>query len=221
MSSLTRKMATLSLAGPSRNRSRSRSRRRGPRQRSRSRGRPSQPTTSRQRPKRSNALVDGTAELRKSELFVTVKTNADGTFATARLIDPTSDDSEAKILKGFANIFDQISWKSLSFEWVPTVGYDIAGNIFIGVDWDAQVTKPADATIVAAMEPNIMAGLHQPIRMTVPARKYQPQNWLRMHRTGQDTELAKLAIFASGPKDTALGFVKIHYDIRFQGTRAT
>lgn len=152
---------------------------------------------------------------------MTVKTDEKGSFAASHFVDPMADNIEAKVLKAFANIFDQCSWRSLVFEWVPTVGYNTEGNIIIGVDWDAQTDATVTGPIVAAMEPNLILGLHQPSKMVVPVRKFQPQNWLRLHRSGNDTELAKLAVIAAGPASKSLGFIKITYDIRFQGTRSS
>lgn len=142
-----------------------------------------------------------------------------GDFAGIYGIDPSTTTHEAGVLQAFSKLFDQVQWKRLTFEWVPTVGTTEGGNVIFGVDWDANVTKPDKAAKVAALTPNKVLAAYSSGTMAVNARQYQPQRWLRMHSSDGDADLAWLSVYATGPHGKQLGFIRIHYDVRFQGTR--
>lgn len=227
---LTRRLQLLERG---RRRSRSASKRRGSRSRNRAvqfRGKSPAPSTSRAaRGKRRQAplmpnISQGCMKVAKSELLATVaveKKNDPVVFEAE--IDPGSSSlTGLNWLRRIAGLFDQVRWLSLEVHWEPAVGYNANGFVQMGFDWDsAVVTSSSLDSRIYAMSPNKGGPIREPMRMAIPAAKFQHQRWMRMHLDGAEAVLGKLVCRITSDLDAKmeLGRFHLNYKVEMQGTR--
>lgn len=204
----------------SRSRSRGRSGSRGPRPRSRTpAGRaPSQP---RRRKKNRGPAAEssgsvGCVRLRNAEIFLEVKSGDDGGIATSVKINPDSNLGYGHLRK-LAEIYDQIKWHSLKFEWVPAVGTTEGGIVVVGLDWDSKIAS-SDLTIakVSGLAPNFTTALYKTSALTANVARFSFVNWFQMHA---GTTVATLCVAGTGPAKKTVGYIRAHYDVSLQGPR--
>lgn len=158
----------------------------------------------------------GCVRLRNAEIFLEVKSGSDGKINTSQAVNPNSSSGYGHLRK-LAEIYDQIKWHSLSFEWVPAVGTTEGGLVVAGLDWDAKIDA-ANLTIaqVSGLSPNFTTPLYQRSTMVANVARFSYVNWFQLHNS---VVLATICVAGNGPKDKTVGYIRVHYDVSLQGPR--
>lgn len=175
----------------------------------------------RNRAKRKNA--ENSTRVSRRELALTVKMQADGTYAKALSLNPSS--ACLPWLSGLLKSFEQLVWHRMNISWVPQVATTSAGSVAIGVDWASKLSD-TDATRakVAALTPVLDVPLWQRGSLTVPPQRLQSRRFYTTDTSDPyDSCPGSLLVNVTKNADLAskpVGEIWIDYSVSLYGTKS-
>lgn len=183
---------------------------------------PGPSASQRRKPKRKptgsvNVNNAGLLSFGRSELFMTITGESDGSFSKSAPLHPSS----LSVLKSLSQSFEQISWDAVRFEYKPGVGTTVGGMLAFGFEWGP--TPRNTKNDVMGLTPSVSCAVHKSASITVPAARLRARLWYSIDAGAlEDKQPGQLSVAMDKNADTrqkTVGEIWLHYKIRAQGTK--